>query len=137
VGAGSGRGEGGKRGGLHRAAEAALTAYAEHDFQLSKTDKKGVTLRAHLQQVKKATGKTPKGLVGPPFPTRYEYLWRYFTELHSGRTYGPGGPNPLTWEGIAAWDRLMSAGLKDWEIRAIKALDLLWLRILNEDETHD
>jgi hypothetical protein len=26
--------------------------------------------------------------------------------------------------------------LKDWEVRVIKSLDLLWLRIMREDETN-
>lgn len=71
--------------------------------------------------------------MGPPFPTRYAYIWEMFLSLHTGRSYHEGGPNPLSWSDIGAWDRLLHVGLKDWEIRAIKALDALWLRTLNED----
>lgn len=69
-------------------------------------------------------------------PERAEYLWAAFIDIHAGRSYGPNGPNPLSWSDIAAWNDLFSMGLKDWEVRVIKALDLLWLRVMGEDETH-
>lgn len=56
-----------------------------------------------------------------------------FLDLHTGRSYGPGGPNPLAWADIKAWNDLLRLDLKEWEVRAIKALDLLWLRVLGED----
>lgn len=106
--------------------------FAEHDFGLAVTDKAGVSRREHLQQVQKTLGRPPEGLVGPPFPDRCAYLWDAFLSLHSGRTYGAMAPNPLTWVDIKAWDDLMNAGLKEWDIRVIKALDLLWMRVMGE-----
>jgi hypothetical protein len=38
---------------------------------------------------------------------------------------------------MKAWDDLMDVGLKEWEVRAIKALDLLWLRLIGEDRDDD
>jgi hypothetical protein len=111
-----------------------LIAFAEHTFRLSKTDKKGVTKRAHLLQVAKTLGRKPAALIGPPLPERADYLWQMFHDLHSGRSYSSGGPNPLSWSDIKAWDDLMEVGLKDWEVRVIKALDSLWLRVNGEDE---
>jgi hypothetical protein len=96
-----------------------------------------VTLRAYLEQVAKATGKRPAELEAPPFPDRCEHVWQAFLALHSGRSYSANGPNPLSWADIKAWDDLLSVGLKDWEVRAIKALDLLWMRRMGEDETND
>lgn len=82
----------------------------------------------------KSTGRVPEGLNGPPFPDRFVHIWEAFLDLHGGRTYGPEGrPNPLTWADVDAWDRLTRAGLQEWEVRAIKALDLLWLRVAHED----
>jgi len=107
--------------------------YAEHDFRLSKTDKKGITLRAHLQQVAKSTGHVPEELIGPAFPDRYGHIWEYFLDLHGGRSYSAGGPNPLSWADMKAWDDFMRVGLTEWETRTIKALDLLWLRVIGED----
>lgn len=109
-----------------------MIAYAEHDFGLSVTDKNGVTRRAHLQQVQKSLGRPPADLVGPPFPERLAYLWDAFLSLHSGRTYGAMAPNPLSWVDIKSWNDLMGADMKEWEVRAVKALDLLWLRVTAE-----
>lgn len=107
-------------------------AFAEHDFGLSISDKQGVTRRDHLRQVQKTIGRPPEGLVGPPFPDRLSYLWEAFLSLHSGRTYGAMAPNPLSWSDIKAWNDLMDANLKEWDVRAIKALDMLWLKIMGE-----
>jgi hypothetical protein len=91
-----------------------------------------VSLRQHLLQAQKSLGRPPQGLAGPPFPDRLAYLWETFLHIHSGRSYGANGPNPLSWPDIKAWDDLMQAGLKEWEVRVIKALDLLWLRVMGE-----
>ena len=100
------------------------------------SDKNGITLRAHLEQVAKATGRVPPELAdAPPFPDRFARLWEMFIELHSGRSYGMNGPDALSWSDIHAWNTLTRSGLKDWEVRVIKSLDLLWLRIMREDET--
>jgi len=63
-------------------------------------------------------------------------LWEAFIELHSGRSNGMNGPDSLSWSDIKAWNDLTRSGLKDWEVRVIKSLDLLWLRIMREDETN-
>ena len=44
------------------------------------------------------------------------------------------GPDALSWSDIYAWNTLTRSGLKDWEVRVIKSLDLLWLRIMRESE---
>lgn len=46
------------------------------------------------------------------------------------------GPLPLSWSDIKAWDDLMRADLQEWEVRAIKMLDLLWLKAMNEDASN-
>jgi hypothetical protein len=48
-----------------------------------------------------------------------------------------GGPNPLSWADIKAWDDLMRAGLKEWEVRAIKALDMVWLKVMSEGDKNE
>jgi hypothetical protein len=100
---------------------------------LSKTDKKGITFRAHLQQVAKTTGRVPEELIGPAFPEHSGHIWTYFLDLHMGRSYSANGPNPLSWADMKAWDEFMHVGLTGWEVRAIKALDILWLRVTGED----
>lgn len=91
-------------------------------------------MRAHLEQVAKTLKRTPKDLIGPPLPDRYEHLWYAFLDLHGGRSYNGMGANPLSWTDILAWDTLTNAGLQEWEVRVIKALDALWLRMTNEGQ---
>ena len=95
-------------------------AWAREEFRLSKPDKNGTPLRAHLQTA---------GIDEPnphDFPDALTYLWGWFLELASGRTGGMG-PNPITWEGIAAWASLTGTTPAPWEIRAIRALDTAYL----------
>jgi len=84
-------------------------------------------------QVFKATGKRPPELVLPQFPDSARYVWSTFNEMSAGRTYGMNGPNPLSWEGIKAWSDLHGIPLSPWELETIKALDMMWVRSLNED----
>jgi len=53
--------------------------------------------------------------------------------MHSGRSYGMSGPDPLTWEGIQAWCNLTGIVLSSWELETVKALDMLWVRATNKD----
>lgn len=41
------------------------------------------------------------------------------------------GANPISWEAIAAYDRLTDAGLRPWEVRAIRAMDGAFLAALS------
>jgi len=52
--------------------------------------------------------------------------------LHSGRSYGMSGPNPLSWGDIKDWCDLTGVHLPPWEVDMIKALDLVWVRTMNE-----
>jgi len=40
-----------------------LLSWAEHEFNLNKTDDKGTTEREHLLQVERQTGHTPKDTI--------------------------------------------------------------------------
>jgi len=110
-----------------------LLEFAEHSFALNKTNKQGASQRELLEQVAKSTGRTPKELIGPEFPDVSAHVWSAFMALHSGRTYGMSGPNPLTWEGIAAWCNLTGIVLSSWELETVKALDMAWVKAMNED----
>lgn len=86
-----------------------------------------------LRHVAKIKGDVLPEMRPPPFPERVAHVWQMFAELHRGRSYTDSGPCPLTYEAMLAWDRLTSTGLKDWEVRAIKRLDDVWLAVVNED----
>lgn len=91
-------------------------------------------MREQLEQVAKQTGRTPPELIAPDFPDRAAYVWEVFLDMHTGRTYGMSGPNPLSWGDIKAWCDLRGIVLLSWEVDILKALDMLWVRIANESD---
>lgn len=109
-----------------------LLDFAEFQFDLQKPDKDGITKRDHLTQVAKQTGRDEL-LAGPPLPEVAAYLWETFLELHRGRSYGMGGGNPLTYEGILAWCNLSGVRLSWGEVEIVKMLDAAWLKTMNGD----
>ncbi len=62
----------------------------------------------------------------PDVPIAGQYLWEWFWELHSGRSYGLAA-NPLTFAEIASWASLVEAQPMPAEVRAIKAMDAAYL----------
>ena len=106
-------------------------AYAEHQFELSKTDQNGVTVRAHLETVEKQTGKRPKDLEGPEFPYELSHLWSAFVFLSSGRSSGFSGPEGLSFSEIKAWSELTATPVSPADVDVIKKLDTLYLRVAN------
>ena len=114
--------------------EGELLAFAEHSFALSKPDKNGVSKREHLETIQAKHGIEMEGLIGPPFPDIVEYVWSAFNSLHAGRGYGFSGPNPLSYENIAAWMSLTGIELSAWELDVVKRLDALWLKAMSEDK---
>lgn len=85
----------------------------------------GATLSEHYAVLEKKGRKVrPKG---PTLPSDAAYLWNHFVLLHSARTAGGFGPNPITYPEIDAYNRLTGAGLDGWEVSAIRALDDAYL----------
>jgi hypothetical protein len=69
-------------------------------------------LREHL--VSRKPIRLPEG-AGP--------LWRAFIELDAARTWHAHGPNPITWQDMAAYVALMNLPLEPRHIAVIRALD--------------
>lgn len=67
-------------------------------------------------------------------PDAAMYLWNWFWELHSGRSYGMGGALPLSWADIRAWCRLFCLELSFWEIRILKLMDSAYLSEVNKEK---
>jgi len=105
--------------------------YAEWDFKLAIPDNEGIPEREHLKQVEKQTGKTPLQLIAPEFPMEIEHVWAYFLELSSTRPIGYSGPLPITYQEIAAWKELTDTPLSPWEVEAIKRLDRIYVKVVN------
>ncbi|MGN7868994.1 phage tail assembly chaperone [Paracoccus sp. 22332] len=54
-------------------------------------------------------------------------LWEAFGVLSRARSYNPHGPNPITWEAIAAYSQLMRVPLEPRHVDIITALDAVWI----------
>ena len=79
----------------------------------------------------KATGIMPDDLANEKeIPESALHVWLYFIELHEERTSNGFGPNPLTSTSIKDWCWLNRVKLETWEVKAIKALDKLWMKSL-------
>ena len=95
------------------------------------------TERDHLEQVAKQLGKEVEEIeqsnADAIFPDAASHIWTTFISLHDGRTYGMGGPNPISYDIIKAWCELMQITLSPWEVETIKSLDNLWIKIIGEE----
>jgi len=97
---------------------------------LNKADKDGVTLREHLEQVKKATGYAPEGLENnTEFPNPLSHVWSFFLQLHQSRTMGFSGPNPITYSEIESWVKLTNNQPNPLDVGIIKRLDSLYMKV--------
>jgi hypothetical protein len=88
--------------------------------QFDTADAKGATLRHHLAQVGKA------GPDAEP-PEAGEHVWAWFWELSAASGSNGFAPMPVTHLEIEAWARLVGAELDEWEVRAIRAMDMAFL----------
>jgi hypothetical protein len=98
------------------------------------------TERDHLEQVAKQLGKSVEELESventeepPTFPDVALHIWAAFLELHNGRTYNMSGPNPISYDTIYFWCRMMGIELTPWEIGVIKDLDNIYIRAMGEE----
>jgi len=89
----------------------------------------GGSVRDHLEQVARQTGKVPAPLENVPelWPAA-EHLWSHFLDLIRGRSTA----TPLSYGEIAAWARLIGLHLVEWEVHALRRLDLAWLSSVAE-----
>lgn len=92
------------------------------------------TLREHLEQVEKQTGKKPKALIPPEFPSLLAHIWSAFLDLNSSRTMGPASPNAITYDTILAYCNLMLCPLTPRDVELVKKLDRKYLEVMNKDE---
>ena len=109
-----------------------MLAYAEHEFKLSKPEKDG-TLREHLEQVERQTGRKLQELEAPDFPFTLSYLWSAFLDLNNSRTMGAHTANPINYAEIKAYVDLTYTALSARDIETIKLLDRKYLEVMNSD----
>lgn len=68
----------------------------------------------------------------PPFPSELSYLWSWYCQHSMGVAVNGMAPAVVTWEGVAAWSRLMGIDLEPWE--AMTMIRLGHLRANTEAE---
>lgn len=108
-----------------------MVDFAEHQFKLVKPAKDG-TLRDHLEQIYKQTGRKPKELEGPEFPHLMSYVWSAFLQLNDARTMSQHTANPISYVDIKAYIDVTHTVLSSRDIETIKELDKVYLRIMNQ-----
>lgn len=99
---------------------------------MSVTDGDGVTIRTTLESVERQTGKRPVALDGPPVPSELEYLWRWFLDIHAGRTINGMGVSRATHLDLMAWQWNTGNRLEAWEVKAVNSLGNLYLNVHTE-----
>lgn len=70
----------------------------------------------------------------PEIPFYLEHVWTWFWQIHRGRTYGMSGPNPITWENILAWKKLLDIQIRPIEIEIINEIDNTYLEYISDNQ---
>lgn len=84
----------------------------------------------HLETVWRQTGKIPQQLEDlPELPELATHVWQYFIDLHGERGNSGMGAGKITSAGLLDWQAVEGIKLKQWEIRAIRLIDNLWMSI--------
>lgn len=106
-----------------------MITFAELDFALDRRLADGSSQRTHFERVEQR-GEYVPDLHREPDPPELAYLVEWFRELASGRrSEGIAGEAPLSWPDIDAWLRLTGRRCTPLELRVIKLLDTLYLRV--------
>lgn len=92
----------------------------------------GTTLRQHLEQVRRVTGKTPPELHEAPIPVAGERVFSIFRRLSLRRPSGGMGASAIPWEAIQAFQGLTGVILAPWEVEAVERLDMAFLEAISE-----
>ncbi|CAM3387426.1 hypothetical protein PANO111632_17200 [Paracoccus nototheniae] len=68
------------------------------------------------------TGKKPR------MPDAGGEIFNAFMALSRARSWHQHGPNPITWEALAAWSQLMRRPLPPHHAAIVMALDEVWMK---------
>jgi hypothetical protein len=61
-------------------------------------------------------------------PEAGRMLWRWFLDLSLARTYGPHGPNPITYAEIDAWRRVCRVPVAPHHVAILRDMDAAWMQ---------
>lgn len=60
-------------------------------------------------------------------PSNFLYIWGWFWELAARRpSNATGGPQPLTYAELDAWDRILRIGLRSEEVTILMQMDTVY-----------
>lgn len=62
------------------------------------------------------------------------YQWRYFVELHGKRSSNGFGVNPISYQDMYAYFKLIRYTPEEWEIDLINQLDSVFLEVYNKQQ---
>lgn len=109
--------------------------------ELDYVKKSSSTLREDYEMISKKTNKSFEELYGEKLVGELSYYELYligeFNKLNLGRSGGMNGPSLLTYQDIAAYCDLKQEVLTPWEVDAIKTIDIMYIRTLNEQIAKD
>jgi hypothetical protein len=92
-----------------------------------------VTKRKSLEQVYETTGKMPDRLAEEPeLSAAGLHIWNWFLELSSVRGSSGFGPLPISFLEMQSWSQLTGKDISPFEVRAIKTIDSVYLRLKSE-----
>lgn len=83
-----------------------------------------------MQSIYRQTGEMPEELDIPDIPDMAGHVWSWFGELVTARQQGA----PIPYTEIEAFSRLTNTPMEPWEVRALKALDIEYLKIVHSDD---
>jgi hypothetical protein len=63
----------------------------------------------------------------PTLPAGGDLLWSWFLELHATRSYGPAGPNAISFAEIGAYLELLQIPAQPHHVRILRAMDAEYL----------
>lgn len=92
-------------------------------------DKKGITVREHLESVERQKGEAPPGLIGPDFPEALEYVWEWFQDLSAHRRSSEFGIESISFTDMDAWARLTGHAPTPQEVSLLIELDRTYRNI--------
>jgi hypothetical protein len=107
-----------------------MLVFAKNEFELSKRQDDGCTLRDHLRAAERSL-RRPIERLHLECPQIARYLWDWFLEISNGRTGSGSGPNPIAYSEIESWSRLFGVSLRPFELTAIKHLDMTYLSVMS------
>lgn len=63
----------------------------------------------------------------PTLPSELEHVWQWYVDLSAARSAGFADLNPIPWSDFAAYFQLIGVRPNQWEIEAIRQLDIAFL----------